>query len=391
MADNVNVTPGAGATLAADEIGGVLYPRTKFVVGDDGTNDGDISANNPMPVYLSGQVAQNPVTVTGSVTTTPSAFGQQTMDDCAPVVIASNQTAIPVTVPVGQAAMAASTPVVIASDQSAVPVSGSVTAALPAALNTTYTQAGVITINTVLKTLDMSLYRGVSIQCVSMGTTGVVTPEWSNDSSTWVAASLFTSGGAAVATFNAAGLWNIPASARYLRLRLSTATTAGTTTINVYQWDHNPQQWYATQAVSGTVTATVANATIAAGTAAIGDVGVQYRASATGAGTVTNINSPATPAGQTIKGSAGRLLGMTVSNTNAAVRYMKIFNATAVTPGTTSALTEFAIPPNQTVTFRFEGGMAFATGIMIMVTAAQGLTNNGAVTGNEVNGFTVHA
>jgi len=52
MADNINVTPGAGSTVAADDIGGILHQRVKMVIGADGVNDGDISASNPMPVSL---------------------------------------------------------------------------------------------------------------------------------------------------------------------------------------------------------------------------------------------------------------------------------------------------------------------------------------------------
>lgn len=37
MADNVAFTPGTGATGAADDIGGVHYPRVKIGLGDDGT------------------------------------------------------------------------------------------------------------------------------------------------------------------------------------------------------------------------------------------------------------------------------------------------------------------------------------------------------------------
>lgn len=85
MADNIAATPGSGATLAADEIGGVLFGRSKIVIGADGVNDGDVSAANPMPV---------------------------------------SDAAIPAA---GQALMAASLPVAIASDQSAVPVSGPLT------------------------------------------------------------------------------------------------------------------------------------------------------------------------------------------------------------------------------------------------------------------------
>lgn len=49
MADNVGYTPGAGATVAADEIGGVLHQRVKIGIGDDGSAT-DVSAANPMPV-----------------------------------------------------------------------------------------------------------------------------------------------------------------------------------------------------------------------------------------------------------------------------------------------------------------------------------------------------
>jgi NADPH:quinone reductase-like Zn-dependent oxidoreductase len=48
MADNVAYTPGAGATIAADEIGGVLFQRVKPTIGEDGSAV-DVSASNPMP------------------------------------------------------------------------------------------------------------------------------------------------------------------------------------------------------------------------------------------------------------------------------------------------------------------------------------------------------
>lgn len=50
MADNVNITPGTGATVAADDIGGALYQRVKIVVGSDGVNTGDVSTANKLPV-----------------------------------------------------------------------------------------------------------------------------------------------------------------------------------------------------------------------------------------------------------------------------------------------------------------------------------------------------
>jgi hypothetical protein len=50
MADNVGYTPGEGASVAADDIGGNLFQRIKLTLGADGVNDGDVSAANPVPV-----------------------------------------------------------------------------------------------------------------------------------------------------------------------------------------------------------------------------------------------------------------------------------------------------------------------------------------------------
>jgi hypothetical protein len=129
------------------------------------------------------------------------------------------------------------------------------------------------------------------------------------------------------------------------------------------------------------------------GSALIGDVGIQYRGSATGAATLTNVNSPATPVAQQLKSGAGRLLGVLVTNTSASTRWLKIFNlaSASVTPGTTAATTEIGIGAGRTINWSLEGGAGFATGITIMVTGGQGLTNNTAITLGDVTGFTSHA
>lgn len=48
MADNVGYTPGSGAQVAADDVGGVLYQRIKPTYGVDGTAI-DVSDSNPLP------------------------------------------------------------------------------------------------------------------------------------------------------------------------------------------------------------------------------------------------------------------------------------------------------------------------------------------------------
>jgi hypothetical protein len=262
-------------------------------------------------------------------------------------------TAVPVSGPLTDAQLrAAAVPVSGALTDAelratAVPVSGPLTdtqlRAAPVdvepapALLSSYSQAGVIAINTVLLTLDCLQHRSVSVQCTSMGTTGVVTPEWSNNNSTWVAATMFTAAGASAATFNAAGLWRIPVMARYLRLRLSTATTAGTTTLEVHRFESELSPWLATQPVSGTVTATVTSTRIAPN-AADGHRSYFHLISAAS----TN---------DTLVLTGARSIGLiTATNTNAAARYLKVYNkATAPTSSDTPIMTILLKPGETTV------------------------------------------
>lgn len=52
--ETVELNEGSGgALIAADEIGGSYYPVSKVILGADGTNDGPVSATNPMPVSCS--------------------------------------------------------------------------------------------------------------------------------------------------------------------------------------------------------------------------------------------------------------------------------------------------------------------------------------------------
>ena len=57
MADNVGYTPGSGATIAADEIGGVLYQRVKLIHGADGIAHETANAN-PLPIAAHGELIQ---------------------------------------------------------------------------------------------------------------------------------------------------------------------------------------------------------------------------------------------------------------------------------------------------------------------------------------------
>src|SRR5512133_1698421 len=71
MADNLAVTPGAGATVAADDIGGVLYQRVKVGLGADGT------ATDWTGVVSTSDIV---VTVTPTVDTSAYAAGDLLFD-----------------------------------------------------------------------------------------------------------------------------------------------------------------------------------------------------------------------------------------------------------------------------------------------------------------------
>ena len=49
MADNIGYTPGTGATVAADDVSGVLYQRVKLAFGADGSAS-DVASGSGLPV-----------------------------------------------------------------------------------------------------------------------------------------------------------------------------------------------------------------------------------------------------------------------------------------------------------------------------------------------------
>lgn len=252
-----------------------------------------------------------------------------------------------------------------------------------------YSVAGVVAINTDLIVIDCAKFKSLSIQCTSMGTTGVVTPQWSNDVSfaAPITATLLSESGASSTTFNAAVLRNVNVLARYFRLRLTTATTAGTTTLNVQASQAVLAPMVATQPVSGTVTANIGTGSLAAGTNAVGDVGQQYRASATGAASGAHIVSAATTNATIVKASAGKVVGWNLVNTTAVWQYVKLHNqATSPTAGA-GVVRTIGVPPNGSREAAFEGGIAFTTGIgMTIVTGSADAdataTTAGAVVGD---------
>lgn len=114
--------------------------------------------------------------------------------------------------------------------------------------------------------------------------------------------------------------------------------------------------------VQNTVTTTFTQPALVAGTALVGDVGVQYRATASGASALHFVAAASTNA-TLVKSSAGKVLGWFFANTTAAWVYVKLHNQTTAPTAGTGVVRTIGIPPNNTASFFSEGGITFATGI----------------------------
>jgi hypothetical protein len=123
-----------------------------------------------------------------------------------------------------------------------------------------------------------------------------------------------------------------------------------------------------------------------AGTAAIGDVGQQYRTTATGAASGTHLVSAATTNPTVVKAGAGRLLGFVLTNNAASKVYVKFHNQTTAPTAGTGVVRSFGIPAGGTITFSLEGGIAFSTGIALTTVTGAADADNTAVALNDIVG-----
>jgi hypothetical protein len=164
-----------------------------------------------------------------------------------------------------------------------------------------------------------------------------------------------------------------------------TARASGTQTWHIVQGTYATEPIPASQ-ITGTQPVSLASLpALPAGTNLIGDVGVQYRANATGAATAHKIVSAATTNVGQIKSTAGRVLGWNLANTTAAWKYVKLHNVASATAGAAVAFT-IAIPPNGVNVKTIEGGIGFATAISRSIVNGAADTDATAVAVNDVIG-----
>lgn len=220
----------------------------------------------------------------------------------------------------GQATSANSSPVVIASDQSNIPVAS---AFQPQAFTFSSVTTGT--------TFDLGNYRWISVQVNAYytGTTPTVNFQGSNDNTNWFSIALAPSSSfsAAVNNTTTTGIWSGAAPARYFRLTTTGTYTSGSTT---------GQMLFSTlPSAFNTVAAAQAGTwTIGAGAAAIGTVQVGNTPN-----TTAILANPLTPAVSTTGDTGAKTAtfnGATQTNTTA--KGAQIVLNIGVVSGTTPTL-----------------------------------------------------
>lgn len=343
----------------------------------------------------------------------------------------------------GQATMANSEPVVIASDQSPL---NTVEAALMVTGQAAQTAVvnNILTTTSGTAATDLQNYRTATVQVVSTGTGGTFIFEQSNDNVNFIALPVFNAAlvtgvpiTAAITATASQIIYTFPVRARYVRLRIATTITGGSiqahSRFSTEPWTATAQLVASNVAANNLVTATVASTTLTAitpGTAATnshkardaaaaatdtnqGIMGIVRAAPTTvtpvagdyevpqlstlgalfthpvavtaGGATPFRLVSAATTNATSVKTSAGQVYSITAMNTNAAVRYLKLYNlAVAPTVGTSTPVQVYALPPSGGLTLSFPVGMAFSTGIALATTTGAADTDTGAVALNEI-------
>jgi len=449
MADNVTADPGTGgATFATDDDGTAHHPYVKVEWGADNTQTKVASGAAALPIQDGG----NTITVDGTVTANAGTgpwpvtdnSGSLTVDNSTlsvvgggleatalRVTLASDSTGV-VSVDDGGGALTVDGTVAVSGtvtvDGSGVtqPVSGTVTANLGATDNAV--------LDTIETNTDSLTVVGGGLEATALrvtianDSTGVVSID-DNGGSVTVDGTVGISG---TVTVDGSGVTQ-PVSAASLPLPTGASTSANQSTIighldgvegllTTIDSDTSTLAVTGGGTETGALRVTIANNSTGVvsvddnGGALTVDNGGTFAVQAAQSGTWTvqpgntanttpwlTTPTPATSGGlsifrsidldeseEEVKGTAGQVFGMWVSNLATSTRFIKFYNATAanVTVGTTTPVITWAIPGNSTddISAVFESTMGIAFGTAITVAATTGVADNdtGAPGANEV-------
>lgn len=112
---------------------------------------------------------------------------------------------------------------------------------------------------------------------------------------------------------------------------------------------------------------------------------MESRTGTTNGTTTTTLNSAATTNAANVKATAGLVFNISVMNTSAATKYVRLYNkATAPTVGTDVPVMVIAVPATSSKEITINYGLKFATGIGYSITNAAGATDATAVAAGDV-------
>lgn len=413
MADNVAITAGTGTTIAADDIGGVLFQRVKIAQGADGSGT-DVSSAAPLQVSLAnGTVPSHAVTNAGTFAVqaavadgadvTQGAIADAAYTGSGSTTVVGALKGIYSGLPlVGALGTASPQVLTVQGGLSGLPL------ASPDAGNlSSGTGTSSVTSATNLFSVDTSGYNAISVQVTSAGS-ATITYEASNDNSTWIAVTgISPAVGTSATVLNTYGatssttalILNFPVIARYFRARVS-AYTSGTVTV-FYSLRKNFNTAFnvanvtastavvspSTSAASTTNSASAATGLNVALCAVLDDVaptaitennfgsvrmgaerGLYSSNLASANGGYSFLNIVAGQATTTVKSGAGTLHSIVFNSAASAT------NVTTVYDNTAGSGTVIAIPAATTATVptTLIFDIAFATGLTIVTATANG-------------------
>jgi len=294
----------------------------------------------------------------------------------------------------GQATGANSAPVVIASDQSAVAIKGSATTTSTAA----WTSATAVGTTLVASTTGYAS-AAVTLSVTSTVTAGAVVFEISPDNTVWTG-TLMTRTDAYLAdpgtyTLSASitRAWTVSTNGfAYFRVRLTTAivgTATASLTITPQTFPVQPvvtvgqgvaanMQVTATQAGGWTVTPS--------NTANTSAWLMRLSAQSSGGATPFTLISAATTNATLIRSTAATLYSLNANNTSATAAYIKLYNKTAVpTVGTDTPIMTILVPANGYVDLSIPPmGVALGTGFAYAITGGAPVADTTAVAAGQI-------
>ena len=250
------------------------------------------------------------------------------------------------------------------------------------ALQYDYNVSGVIAINTdVLGPTPVFDARSIHVRALSLGTAGVITVQGSEDGITYVNIPVMNTTGSVVNTITAIGTYHCPVYYNFIRVRLTTATTAGKTVVST-SLSTEPHMFPGpgTVAVSGT-----------SGTTTV----IQSLSPVLGAGATLLyhrlVQSLASTNALLVKAGATRVARVVGYNAKATVVFLKLYNkASAPTVGTDVPVLTFALKPQFNFDISADAlGFNFATGCSYCITAGAADTDTTAIAAGDVLGLNI--